>query len=70
MKVIIKEKNIKKQLTLNNLSQNKFARQLKTTSGYVSQLITGVRNPSAEMREKILNVLPSCAFHDLFRIID
>ena len=68
MKVRIKTANIRKILVRKNMSQNWLAFRTRTTSGYMSQMITGKRNPSPRMREKILQVLKDCEFEDLFRL--
>ena len=68
MKVRIKTANIRKILARKNMSQNWLAFRTRTTSGYMSQMITGKRNPSPRMREKILQVLKDCEFEDLFRL--
>jgi transcriptional regulator with XRE-family HTH domain len=53
-------------LSRHNFSQNELARRLGITSGYLSQLITGKRSPSAEMRRRILALLPGTTFDELF----
>ena len=68
MKVRIKTENIRKILARKNLSQNWLAFRTRTTSGYMSQMITGKRNPSPQMRNRILQVLKDCEFEDLFRL--
>lgn len=49
-----------------NMSQNALARRLGITSGYLSQLMTGSRCPSAEMRKHLQEVLGITSFDDLF----
>lgn len=68
MKVRIKTANIREILAKKNLSQNWLAFRTRTTSGYMSQMITGKRNPSPQMRKKILQVLKGCEFEDLFEL--
>jgi len=51
-----------------NMSQNMLAIRAGTSSGYVSQIICGTRNPSPRMREKLLSVLAPLTFDDLFII--
>ena len=48
------------------MSQNELARTLDITSGYLSQLMTGTRCPSAEMRKHLQEVLGISNFDDLF----
>lgn len=68
MKVRIRTANIRKILARKNMSQNWLAFRTRTTSGYMSQMITGKRNPSPQMREKILKVLKDYEFEDLFKL--
>ena len=68
MKVALKADNIRKILSQRNISQNRFAFRVGTTSGYISQMMTGKRNPSPKMRKKILKVLKDCEFEDLFKL--
>ena len=49
-----------------NMSQNALARRLGITSGYLSQMMTGTRCPSAEMRKHLQEVLDITSFDDLF----
>jgi transcriptional regulator with XRE-family HTH domain len=53
-------------LARRNISQNWFADRVGASSGYMSQLINGTRNPSPSMRDKILQVLKEYQFDDLF----
>ena len=57
MKVSLKPKVLKERLARRNISQNCFALKLEVSSGYMSQLFSGIRNPSPKLRKKILNVL-------------
>jgi hypothetical protein len=68
MKVAIKRKEIQKILARKSKSQNWLAYRLKITSGYMSQLMCGTRNPSPELRGKILELLPGCDFDLIFKI--
>jgi transcriptional regulator with XRE-family HTH domain len=54
MKVFIKSSRVKKILAKKNMSQNCFAMRLCVSSGYMSQLMAGVRTPSPALRERIL----------------
>jgi len=69
MKVELKANQIKKILAEKNLSQNWLAYRIKTSTGYMSQLMGGSRNPSPVMRQKIQRVLKGYTFDDLFQII-
>ena len=68
MKVALKSKEIKKILIRKNKSQNWLAHRLEVSTGYMSQLIDGSRNPSPKLRERIMNHLPEHKFDDLFAI--
>ena len=69
MKVRLKSNQIRRILAKKNLSQNWLAYRLETSSGYMSQLMGGSRNPSPKMRAKIQSVLKDFDFKDLFKII-
>ena len=49
-----------------NMSQNELARLAGISSGYLSQLMTGTRCPSAELRRRLMEVLDVPHFDDLF----
>ena len=68
MKVSLKTQTVRRILAKRNLSQNWLAQQLGTNSGYMSQMMTGIRNPSPRMRAKFLTVLKGYRFEDLFTL--
>jgi len=72
MVVAIKSEAIRKILARKNMSQNWFAKQLDVSSSYMSQLMTGVRNPSPDLRIKILEKLKmdESGFDKVFEIKD
>jgi transcriptional regulator with XRE-family HTH domain len=70
MKVKLKAEAIHRILARKNLSQNWLAQRIGTNSGYMSQMLAGKRNPSPEMRRKILDVLKDYKFDDLFTLQD
>lgn len=49
-----------------NMTQNELARLAGISSGYLSQLMSGTRCPSAEVRRKLIDVLGVTSFDDLF----
>ena len=53
-------------LNRHNLAQNELARQLGISSGYLSQLMSGQRCPSPQLRRRLLRALGDPAFDDLF----
>ena len=68
MKVRIRGDAIRLVLARKNMSQNWLAMKVQTSTGYMSQLINGTRNPSGRMRNRILEVLKDCEFDDIFEI--
>ena len=55
-------------ITRRNMSQNKLAGKARITSGYISQIMCGVRSPSPEVRQRLLKVLSPLTFDDIFII--
>ena len=49
-----------------NIAQNELARMTGISSGYLSQLMTGTRRPSADTRRKLMKALQVKRFEDLF----
>ena len=49
-----------------NLSQNELACRAGVSSGYISQMMSGTRRPSAEMRRRLMASLGVERFDDLF----
>jgi len=70
LKVALKTREIKEKLARRNISQNNFARILKISRGYMSQLFSGTRNPSAGLRKKIMKELKldEDHFDEIFKI--
>ena len=65
-RVRLKQREVWDRLDQLNLSQNELARTVGITSGYLSQLMSGTRCPSAEMRQRLQDVLGIDSFEDLF----
>ena len=57
-------------LNRRNLAQNELARQLGITSGYLSQLMSGQRCPSPQLRRRLVRALGDPGFDDLFVVED
>ena len=57
MVVALRSEKISRILARKNMSQNCFASRIGVSSGYMSQLMAGARNPSPLLREKILSAL-------------
>ena len=70
MKVCLKTRFFQKKLIRKNKSQNWLAEQLGITSGYMSQIMGGTRNPSPELRERIQELFPDNDFDELFIVKD
>ena len=72
MIVALKRNRIREILARKNMSQNCFAMRLGINSGYMSQLMSGVRNPSPRLREKILTLLKmdESRFDEIFELKD
>ena len=68
MKVKLKKEAVRLALTRKNLTQNELARRLGISSGYMSQIMTGSRHPSAAVRRLILRHLRGHSFDDLFEV--
>ena len=52
-----------------NMTQNELATRVGTSSGYLSQLMSGTRCPSADMRKRLMEVFSALGvtrFEDLF----
>ena len=49
-----------------DISQNELARLVGISSGYLSQLMSGSAHPSPEVRQRLLRVLGTTDFDDLF----
>ena len=72
VKVSLKSRVLKEKLARKSMSQNCFALKLKVSSGYMSQLFSGARNPSPKLRGKILDAfeLDENSFDEIFKIRD
>ena len=53
-------------ITQRNMSQNELASQAGISSGYLSQLISGRKSPSPEVRRRLQAALEISCFEDLF----
>ncbi len=53
-----------------DISQNDLARVVGISSGYLSQLMSGSAHPSPEVRQRLLRVLGTTDFDDLFTFTD
>ena len=53
-------------LVRRNITQNALARRLGLSSGYMAQLMNGVRYPGPRLRRRMLDLLFPLTFDDLF----
>ena len=67
-RVKLNRKAVELAIIRRNLTQNGLARRLDISSGYMSQIMTGDRCPSAAIRQRLLLYLPEHTFDDLFII--
>lgn len=51
-----------------NMTQSELACQVGISSGYLSQLMSGTRCPSPELRRRLMEVLGVPRFDDLFTL--
>ena len=51
-----------------NMSQNMLAIRAGISSGYISQIMCGTRNPSPAVRQKLQDLLQPLSFDDIFII--
>jgi transcriptional regulator with XRE-family HTH domain len=70
LRVRLNKKAILLAITRRNMSQNMLAAKAGITSGYISQIMCGDRSPSAETRQKLMEVLSPMTFDDIFTIED
>lgn len=68
MKVKLRSTTIDAHLARRNKSKSWLALKIGISSGYLSQLMDGTRNPSPKVREQIQRTLPDLSFDDLFTL--
>lgn len=68
LRVKLREEKIERLLARKNLSQNWLAKRIEVSSGYMSQLMNGVRYASPRVRAKLQEVFIDSTFDELFRI--
>ena len=66
--VKLNKASVLRAIARRNMSQNMLAIRVGSSSGYISQIMCGTRNPSPRMREKLQNVLSPLTFDDIFII--
>ena len=68
LKVFVRQDRMAREMARRNMSQNGLARATHVSSGYMSQLLRGVRSPSPDLRERLQQFLRMDDFDLLFRI--
>ena len=68
LKVVLNRNNIEKAITRRNLSRKGFAYELGVSRCYLSRIICGRVEPSAAIRQRLLDYLQDFTFDDLFTI--
>jgi transcriptional regulator with XRE-family HTH domain len=68
VKVKMNQVAVLKAIARRNMSQNMLAIRAGISSGYISQIISGTRNPSPVVRQKLQDVLAPLTFDDIFII--
>ena len=68
IRVKLNQSAVLRAIARRNMSQNMLAIRAGTSSGYISQIMCGTRNPSPRMREKLQGVLAPLTFDDIFII--
>ena len=65
-RVRLKPEPLWEQINRRNMTQNELARRAQISSGYLSQLISGRKSPSAGVRQRLQAALEVDRFDDLF----
>jgi len=68
IRVKLNQAAVLRAIARRNMSQNMLAIRAGTSSGYISQIMCGTRNPSPRMREKLQIALAPLTFDDIFII--
>ncbi len=67
-RVKLRPEPVWEQISRRNMSQNELARQARISSGYLSQLISGRKSPSPDVRKRLQAALEIGQFEDLFTL--
>jgi len=68
IRVLLNSDNIRILMAKKNMTSRKVSYKLGTTEFYVSQMLSGRRSPSPQMREKIMNVFGRRNWDMIFKI--
>jgi transcriptional regulator with XRE-family HTH domain len=67
LKAVLKHRKLDRWLMKNNLTMRSFGKSIGVSSGFISQIATGERNPGPQIRQKIMDAT-GLTFDDLFTI--
>jgi transcriptional regulator with XRE-family HTH domain len=68
IRVKLNQTAVMRAIARRNMSQNMLAIRAGISSGYISQIMCGTRNPSPAVRQKLQEVLQPLTFDDIFII--
>lgn len=68
LKVILNRNYLERAVTRRNLSRRGLASELGVSRCYLSRVICGRIEPSAAIRQRLLDFFKDCTFDDLFTI--
>jgi len=68
IKVKMNQSAILLAIARRNMSQNMLAIRSGISSGYISQIMSGTRNPSPAVRQRLQEILAPLTFDDIFII--
>ncbi|MBM3299321.1 MAG: helix-turn-helix transcriptional regulator [Deltaproteobacteria bacterium] len=68
IKVVLNRNCLEKAVTRRNLSRKGLAHELGVSRCYLSRVIWGKAEPSAAIRQRLLDYFKDCTFDDLFTI--
>jgi len=68
IRVRLNQAAVLRAIARRNMSQNMLAIRSGISSGYISQIMCGTRNPSPAVRQKLQDILKPLTFDDIFII--
>jgi len=66
IRVRLNQSAVLRAIARRNISQNMLAIRSGISSGYISQIMCGTRNPSPAVRQKLQDILKPLTFDDIF----
>jgi transcriptional regulator with XRE-family HTH domain len=68
LKVVLNRNYFERAITRRNLSRKGLAHELGISRCYLSRIVCGKIEPSAAIRQRLLDYFRDCSFDDLFSI--